>query len=110
MTNADRRTNEQAVAVARGEAELPPFIAKGKTRWQEIRHAYSQVAVALDATGQAEDRTLASDVRGFLDKHPDVNATPEIFAGRHALNLAAARAKPELPAPEPLPRDRGRGR
>ena len=110
MTNSDRRTNEQAVAVARGQAELPPFIAKGKTRWQAIRHAYSQAAVALDATGKSEDRTLASDVRGFLDKHPDMNATPEIFAGHHARNLAAARAKPKLPAPEPSPRDRGRGR
>jgi len=93
MTNADRRTNEQAVAVARGKVELPPFIAKGKTRWQKIRHAYSQAAVALDATGQPEDRTLASDVRGFLDAHPDLNATPEIFAAHHARILAAVRAK-----------------
>lgn len=110
MTNSDRRTNEQAIAVARGQAELPPFIGDGKTRWQEIRDAYSQAAVVLDATGQPEDRTLASDVRGFLDKHPDMNATPEIFAGHHARNLATARAKPEQPAPEPSPRERERGR
>ena len=110
MTDSDWRTNEQAVAVARGQAELPPFIAQGKTRWQAIRQAYSQAAVALDATGQSEDRTLASDVRGFLDKHPDMNATPEIFAARHARNFAAAQQKPELPAPKPSPRDRERGR
>ena len=110
MANADRRTNDQAVAVARGQAELPPFIAKGKTRWQEIRHAYRRAMVALDATGQSEDRTLADDVRGFLDKHPDINATPGIFAARHARNLAAARARSEPPAPEPSPRDRGPGR
>ena len=105
MTESDRRTNEQAIAVARGQAELPPFIAKAKTRWQEIRHAYSQAAAALNATGQSDDRILASDVRGFLDKHPDMNATPEIFAVRHARNLSAARSKPEPPTP-----DRGRGR
>ena len=110
MTNADRRTNEQAVAVARGQVEFPPFIAKGKMRWQAIRDAYSQAAVALDATGRAEDWTLASDVRGFLDKHPDMSATPEIFAKLNARNLAAARAKPEPPAPGPSPRDRGRVR
>jgi type IV secretion system T-DNA border endonuclease VirD2 len=110
MTNADRRTNEQALAVARGQAELPAFIAKGKTRWQVIRHAYSQAAAALDATGQPEDRMLASDVRGFLDKHPDMNATPEIFATRHARHLVQARPKPEPPAPEPLSGDRGRRR
>lgn len=110
ITNADHRTNEQAIAVARGQAELPPFVAKGKTRWQDIRHAYSQAAVALDATGQADDRMLASDVRGFLNKHPDVNATPEIFAAHHARNLTAARTKPEPLAPEPSSRDRERGR
>jgi len=109
MTNADRRTNEQALAVARGHAELPPFIAKGKTRWQGIRHAYSQAAAALDATGQSEDRRLASDVRGFLDKHPDMNATPEIFAARHARHFEVNRLKAEMPR-EPSPRDRVRGR
>ena len=110
MTNADRRTNEQALAVARGQAELPPFIAKCKTRWQEIRHAYQQAAVALDATGQSEDRTLASDVRSFLEKHPDMHATPEIFAAHHARNLAATRAKSDKLTSEPSPGDRGRRR
>ena len=110
LTDADRRTNEQAIAVAQGRAELPSFIAKGKTRWQEIRHAYSQAAAALDATGQSEDRALANDVRVFLDKHPDLNATPEIFAVRHARNLAAARLKPEPSSPKHPTRDRGQGR
>ena len=110
MTNADRRTNEQAVAVARGQAELPAFIAKGKSRWQVIRHAYSRAAAALDATGQPEDRTLAGDVREFLDKHPDMNATPEIFATRHARHLVQAQPKPEPPALEPSSGDRGRRR
>ena len=84
ITDSDRRTNEQAIAVARGEEVLPAFIARGAARWQEIRRAYQQAAAALDATGQAEDRDLASDVRGFLDKHPNMNATPEVFAARHA--------------------------
>ena len=110
LTESDRRTNEQAIAVARGQAELPPFIAKAKTRWQEIRHAYSQAAAALNATGQSDDRILASDVRGFLDKHPDMNATPEIFAARHARILAAARPMAAPLAPEPATHDRGRGR
>ncbi|MEP7351218.1 MAG: relaxase/mobilization nuclease domain-containing protein [Sphingorhabdus sp.] len=110
ITESDRRTNEQAIAVARGQAELPTFIAKGKTRWQQIRRAYSQAAAALEATGQADDKVLASDVRDFLDKHPDMNATPEIFAARHARNLEATRPKPEPPAPGPPSPDRGRRR
>lgn len=110
MTNADRRINEHAIAVARGQGELPPFVAEGKTRWQMIRHAYSQAAAALDGTGQSEDRKLASDVRAFLDKHHDVNTTPDIFAAHHARNLAMTRPKPEPSARERSPRDRGRGR
>ena len=110
ITQSDRRTNEQAIAVARGQDQLPPFIAAGTFRWQEIRRAYEQSAVALDATGQSDDRTLASDVRRFLDKHQGMNATPEVFAAHHALILAATRTKPEPPAPKPSPRERERGR
>lgn len=108
MTNSDQRTNEQAIAVARGQAQLPPFIARGKTRWQQVCGAYEKAAAALDAPGPADDKALAGDVRGFLDKHPDVNATPEIFAARHSCNLATVRSTPAPPAPEPSPRDRGR--
>jgi hypothetical protein len=91
MTDADRRTNEQAVAVARGQSVLPPFVAKGKTRWQKIREAYGQAAAALGATGQSEDQALADDVRNFLDNHPNMNATPEIFAAHHTRNLGIDR-------------------
>jgi type IV secretion system T-DNA border endonuclease VirD2 len=87
ITDSDRRTNEQAIAVARGQAALPAFIARGTDRWQEIRVAYSQAAAALDATGAIEDRALASNVRGFLDKHQGMNATPEVFAAHHAQSL-----------------------
>jgi type IV secretion system T-DNA border endonuclease VirD2 len=110
ITQSDRRINEQAIAVARGQDQLPPFIAAGTSRWREIRRAYEQTAAALDATGQSDDRELASDVRAFLDKRWDMRATPEIFAGHHARNLAAARAKREPSAPEPSPCDRGRRR
>src|SRR3546814_2283262 len=86
---------------------LPSFIAKGKTRWQAIRQAYRQAAAALDASGQPDDRALARDVRRFLDKQPDVHATPEIFAARHTQALSAARAKHDPPVPVPPPHDRG---
>ena len=46
MPNADRRTNEQAIAVARGEDQLPLFIAAGAFRWQEIRRAYQHCRCA----------------------------------------------------------------
>ena len=110
ITSADRRTNEQAIAVARGQAALPPFIAGGTSRWQAIRRAYVQTAAALDATGHSDDRELASDVRTFLAKHQGMNATPEVFAARHARNLGLSPNNPEPKEPDPPPLDHGRSR
>lgn len=110
ITNADRRTNEQAIAVARGQDQLPPFIAAGTFRWKEIRRAYEQTAAALAATGQSDDRELASDVRAFLDKHRGMNATPEVFAAHHARIIGAEQSRAGSPAPDRPPKDRGRGR
>jgi type IV secretion system T-DNA border endonuclease VirD2 len=110
ISDADRRTNEQAIAVARGQDQLPPFIAAGTFRWQEIRRAYQQTAAALDATGQAEDRELASDVRGFLEKHQGMNATPEVFAAHYEKLMEAERINAKEPTSERPAKDRGRGR
>jgi type IV secretion system T-DNA border endonuclease VirD2 len=110
ITQSDRRTNEQAIAVARGEDQLPPFITVGTVRWREIRRAYEQTAAALDATGRSDDRELASDVRAFLDKHQGMNATPEVFAAHHARRMAAEPIKAVSPAPDRPPKDPGRER
>jgi hypothetical protein len=110
IIQSDRRTNDQAIAVARGQDQLPPFIAAGSFRWQEIRRAYEQAAVALDATGQSDDRALASDVRAFLEKHQGMNATPELFAAHHARRISTDQSKAKLATPDRSPKDRGRGR
>jgi hypothetical protein len=110
ITQSDRRTNEQAIAVAKGEDQLPPFIAAGTFRWREIRRAYQQTAAALDATGQADDRELAKDVRTFLDKHQGMNATPEVFAAHHAKRLDRSVSPMDAKPPDHIPPDKGRGR
>jgi type IV secretion system T-DNA border endonuclease VirD2 len=110
LSDADWRTNEQALAVAEGKAALPSFVPKGTQRWQEIRRAYGEAASALHATGDVEDVKLASDVLAFLASHLDMNATPDVFAARYAEMLAADRQKPKVSPPEPPPPDRGRGR
>ena len=110
ITQSDRRTNEQAIAVARGRDQLPPFIAAGSFRWQEIRRAYNQTADALDATGQTDDRELAKDVRTFLDKHRGMNATPEVFAAHHRRWREAAREYSGQTTKEVTNPDRGKDR
>ncbi|MGH7948427.1 MAG: relaxase/mobilization nuclease domain-containing protein [Candidatus Binataceae bacterium] len=110
ISESDRRTNEQAIAVARGEQQLPAFIAKGTSRWHEICRAYCQAAAALDVTGISEDRKLAGDVRGFLATHLGMNATPEVFAARHAEAMGRGLQVPKVDPPERPPRDRGRTR
>jgi type IV secretion system T-DNA border endonuclease VirD2 len=110
ITNADRRTNEQAIAVARGQDQLPPFIAVGTFRRQEIRRAYQQTADALDATAQLDDRELAKDVRAWLDKHQGMNATPEVFAALHAKHLDRALPPMSVKQPDQSPPGKGRSR
>jgi type IV secretion system T-DNA border endonuclease VirD2 len=110
ITLSDRRTNEQSIAVARGPEPLPPFIAVGTFRWQEIRRAYEQTADALDATGQAADVELAKDVRTFLGKHQGMNATPAVFAAQYARLIAADQSEAAMPASDRPHKDRGRGR
>jgi type IV secretion system T-DNA border endonuclease VirD2 len=110
LTDSDRRTNEQAIGVARGEQALPAFIGNGTVRWQEIRKSYGEAASALDATGRAVDRKLADEVRGFLGMHPKMNATPEVFATRHAQLMNRARPAPDVAPLDRPPRDKGRGR
>lgn len=110
ITQSDRRTNEQAIAVARSQEQLPPFIAAGTFRWQEIRRAYEQTADALDATGQADDRELAKDVRTFLDKHQGMKATPEVFAEHHAKHLDRLGSPMNARMPDHISPDKGRSR
>ena len=110
ITNSDCRTNEQAIAVARGRDQLPPFIAAGSFRWQEIRRAYEQTAAVLDGTGQVDDRELARDVRAFLEKHQGMNATPEVFAAHHAKHLDRTVSPMDVKPPEHSPSGKGRSR
>ena len=98
------------LTVARGQQQLPPFIAKGTSRSKDICLSYSRVTAALDATGVPEDRTLADDVRGFLDAHLGMNATPEVFAARHAASMDRASKAAKVDPPDRPPRDRGRTR
>lgn len=109
MTDADRRTSTQALAVARGESPLPAFVPTGRARWDRIRAAYSRVISALEATGQIDDRALAQDVRGFLDRQLEMRSTPEIFAARYARQLTTVQSQ-TVASRDAGTRDEGRSR
>ena len=108
ITNADRRINEQAIAVAQGQEALPTFIARGAEKWQAIRKTYREAIFALKATGSNQDRELAKDVHRFLEKHQQMNATPEVFAEHYAKKLGFKDGHPKKQARDLSPRDRGR--
>jgi type IV secretion system T-DNA border endonuclease VirD2 len=108
-TDSDRRTNGQALAVARGHETFPTFIARGTARWEAIRGAYWTTAELLDQTRDFEDFKLANDVRAFLDLNPKMNATPEVFAARHA-QLLQERSRSDVDPDARPPTDRGRSR
>jgi type IV secretion system T-DNA border endonuclease VirD2 len=110
ISDADRRTNEQAIAVARGKEGLPAFVAIGTRRWNAIRAAYRESAAILDMSDHAGDRKLADDVRGFLGIHDQLNTTPEVFAARHAQIRAEQLKKRDISLPDSCPPRGGRGR
>jgi type IV secretion system T-DNA border endonuclease VirD2 len=72
--------------------------------------AYREAANALEAAGTSEDRTLAGDLRGWLAKHLGMNATPEVFAARHAEAMSRGLHSPEVDSPDLPPHDLGRTR
>lgn len=108
IADADRRTNHEAVDIARGNAALPAFVGAGGRRWQDICAAYDRIATSLDATGVPDDRRLAGDLRDFLAAHARVETTPELFAHRHARALGIDRADDKVSS-KARPGERGRG-
>ena len=107
IADADWRTNQNALDVARGNATLPAFVGASNRRWHDICAAYDRVATELDATGVPDDRKLADELRDFLAR-ARVETTPELFARRHARALGIDRGDDKVSDRARLG-DRGRG-
>jgi type IV secretion system T-DNA border endonuclease VirD2 len=76
-TEADLRQAREALAIAIGKAESPPFVARAKERWEATREQYEKAADSFDRTGDPRDQALARDLRAFLKDRPTIETVPE---------------------------------
>jgi hypothetical protein len=66
-----RRTLDEASSIARkGRPDYRPQDDQAVRRQHQVRNAYEQAARALEGTGRAGDRMLASEVRAFVAGMP----------------------------------------
>ena len=76
-TEADLRQAREALAIASGKAESPPFVARAKVRWEITRQQYEKAADGFDRTGDPRDEALARELRAFLKDRPTVETVPD---------------------------------
>lgn len=76
-TEADLRQAREAMRIALGKAQQPPFVSKTRDRWARTKQRYELAAQQLDRTGVDEDRRLARDVRRFIQERADIETIPD---------------------------------
>jgi hypothetical protein len=76
-TEADLRQAREAMQIALGKAEQPPFVSKTRERWQDTKRRYEAAAERLDHSPDREDRKLAGDVRQFIEERASIETIPE---------------------------------
>ena len=87
-TEADLRQAREAMQVALGKAQQPPFVTKTRERWQDTKRRYEAAAEQLDRSSDREDRKLARDVRQFMQERASLETIPD-----RVLREAEARVK-----------------
>lgn len=112
-TEADLRQAREALAIASGKAESPPFVARAKERWETTRQQYEKAADGFDRTGDPRDQVLARELRAFLKERPTIESVPDrvLRDAQERLRDAQRRGNrnKELPRPRtPLPPSRNR--
>ena len=105
-TEADLRQAREAMQIALGKAEQPPFVSKTRNRWTETKRKYEAAAHQLDRTGDREDRRLARDVRQFIQERADIETIPDrmLRDAEKRVRDAQARTKPDQQPDKGVPR------
>ena len=105
-TEADLRQAREAMQIALGKAQQPPFVSKTRDRWTETKRKYEAAAQRLDRTGDQQDRRLAHDVRQFIQERADIETVPDrmLRDAEKRVRDAQARAKPDQRPDRSVPR------
>jgi len=105
-TEADLRQAREAMQIALGKADQPPFVAKTRDRWTETKRKYEAAAQRLDRTGDRDDRRLARDVRQFIQERADIETVPDrmLRDAEKRVRDAQARTKPDQQPDRSVPR------
>ena len=105
-TEADLRQAREAMQIALGKAQQPPFVSKTRDRWTETKRKYEAAAQRLDRTGDRDDRRLARDVRQFIQERADIETVPDrmLRDAEKRVRDAQARTKPDQQPDRGVPR------
>jgi len=105
-TEADLRQARDAMQIALGKAQQPPFVSKTRDRWTETKRKYEAAAQRLDRTGDRDDRRLARDVRQFIQERADIETIPDrmLRDAEKRVRNTQARAKPDQQHEKDVPR------
>lgn len=105
-TEADLRQAREAMQIALGKAQQPPFVSKTRDRWKETKRKYEAAAQRLDRTGDRDDRRLARDVRQFIQERADIETVPDrmLRDAEKRVRDAQARTKPDQQPDRGVPR------
>jgi hypothetical protein len=76
-TQADLRQAREAIAIAKGERQPPPFVGRAKQRWDATRQQLETAAAQFEKSADPADRALARDVRAFLKERPILETVPD---------------------------------
>jgi len=76
-TEADLRQAREALAIATGKAESPPFVGRAKERWETTRQLYEKAADGFDRTSDPRDQALARELRAFLKDRLTIETVPD---------------------------------
>ena len=105
-TETDLRQAREAMQIALGQAQQPPFVTMARVRWSETKRKYEAAAQRFERTGDEEDRRLARDVRQFIQERANIEMIPDrmLRDAEERIRDAKERAKPDRQIDRGVPR------
>jgi hypothetical protein len=100
-TEADLRQAREAMQVALGKAQNPPFVSKTRARWHDTKQRYEAAADQLDRSPNRDDRKLAGEVRQFIQERASIETLPDRMLREAETRVKEAQERTrDRPAPD----------